>query len=147
MINFTVPGESSNRCRTEAAQIHLHVVSPPAQIKTSQPNRISFATASICRLAAGGKTPDIVAPFELRGAHTRDLNAIMPGRTKSPVQQACTKPVDFVLLMAKIQGCVARQDDGAGILKVLFPPWRLGFVVNRYEIAGFTASLNDSFRP
>ncbi|SOE01784.1 Eco57I restriction-modification methylase domain-containing protein [Caenispirillum bisanense] len=36
----------------------------------------------------GGTTPDIVAPFELKGAKTRDLDAIMPGRNKSPVQQA-----------------------------------------------------------
>ena len=36
----------------------------------------------------GGKTPDIVAPFELKGADTRDLDAIMPSRNKSPVQQA-----------------------------------------------------------
>lgn len=36
----------------------------------------------------GGKTPEIVAPFELKGADTRDLDAIMPGRNKSPVQQA-----------------------------------------------------------
>lgn len=30
----------------------------------------------------------IVAPFELKGAKTKDLDAIMPGRAKSPVQQA-----------------------------------------------------------
>lgn len=30
----------------------------------------------------------IIAPFELKGAKTRDLDAIMPGRNKSPVQQA-----------------------------------------------------------
>ena len=30
----------------------------------------------------------IVAPLELKGAKTRDLDAIMPGRNKSPVQQA-----------------------------------------------------------
>lgn len=36
----------------------------------------------------GGKTPDIVAPFELKGADTQDLDAIMPGRNKSPIQQA-----------------------------------------------------------
>ena len=30
----------------------------------------------------------ILAPFELKGARTRDLDAIMPGRNKSPVQQA-----------------------------------------------------------
>ena len=36
----------------------------------------------------GGKTPEILAPFELKGADTRDLDAIMLGRNKSPVQQA-----------------------------------------------------------
>ena len=36
----------------------------------------------------GGKTPEILAPFELKGADTRDLDAIMPGRNKTPVQQA-----------------------------------------------------------
>ena len=30
----------------------------------------------------------VVAPFELKGAKTKDLDAIMPGRNKSPVQQA-----------------------------------------------------------
>ena len=36
----------------------------------------------------GGKTPEILAPFELKGADTRDMDAIMPGRNKTPVQQA-----------------------------------------------------------
>ncbi|MBK1648774.1 Eco57I restriction-modification methylase domain-containing protein [Rhabdochromatium marinum] len=36
----------------------------------------------------GGERPEILAPFELKGATTRDLDAIMPGRHKSPVQQA-----------------------------------------------------------
>lgn len=36
----------------------------------------------------GGRTPEILAPFELKGADTRDLDAIMPGRNKTPVQQA-----------------------------------------------------------
>jgi hypothetical protein len=36
----------------------------------------------------GGQTPEIHAPFELKGADTRDLDAIMPGRNKTPVQQA-----------------------------------------------------------
>ena len=31
---------------------------------------------------------EILAPFELKGAGTRNLDAIMPGRNKSPVQQA-----------------------------------------------------------
>lgn len=36
----------------------------------------------------GEKVPEILAPFELKGADTRDLDAIMPGRNKTPVQQA-----------------------------------------------------------
>ncbi|MFP6647429.1 MAG: type I restriction endonuclease subunit M, partial [Candidatus Latescibacterota bacterium] len=32
--------------------------------------------------------PNIIAPFELKGARTRDLDAIMPTRNKTPVQQA-----------------------------------------------------------
>jgi hypothetical protein len=36
----------------------------------------------------GGQAAEIVAPFELKGATARDLDAIMPGRNKSPVQQA-----------------------------------------------------------
>ena len=36
----------------------------------------------------GGKPPEILAPFELKGAKTKDLDAIMPGRNKTPVQQA-----------------------------------------------------------
>lgn len=36
----------------------------------------------------GDGRPQIIAPLELKGAKTRDLDAIMPGRNKSPVQQA-----------------------------------------------------------
>lgn len=36
----------------------------------------------------GGPKPEILAPFELKGADTRDLDAIMLGRNISPVQQA-----------------------------------------------------------
>lgn len=36
----------------------------------------------------GPSKSQIIAPFELKGAKTKDLDAIMPGRAKSPVQQA-----------------------------------------------------------
>ena len=32
--------------------------------------------------------PQIIAPFELKGADTRDLDAPMPGRKITPIQQA-----------------------------------------------------------
>jgi type I restriction-modification system DNA methylase subunit len=47
--------------------------------------------SGVVDLALGNFTPEkkaVVAPFELKGARTRDLDAIMPGRAKSPVQQA-----------------------------------------------------------
>jgi len=36
----------------------------------------------------------VIAPFELKGAKTRDLDAIMPGRGKTPVQQAWEYAMD-----------------------------------------------------
>lgn len=36
----------------------------------------------------------IIAPFELKGAKTRDLDAVMPGRNKTPVQQAWEYAMD-----------------------------------------------------
>lgn len=36
----------------------------------------------------------ILAPFELKGARTKDLDAIIPGRNKSPVQQAWEYAMD-----------------------------------------------------
>jgi hypothetical protein len=38
--------------------------------------------------------PHIIAPFELKGARLRDLDAEMPGRHKSPVQQAWEYAMD-----------------------------------------------------
>lgn len=38
----------------------------------------------------------IIAPFELKGAKTRNLDAIMPGRAKTPVQQAWEYAADNV---------------------------------------------------
>jgi hypothetical protein len=37
---------------------------------------------------------EVVAPFELKGPKTRDLEAIMPGRAKSPIQQAWEYAID-----------------------------------------------------
>lgn len=59
------------------------------------PNHTVTSEQAILRgsvdLALGQFGPEhsqIIAPFELKGARTRDLDAIMPGRAKSPVQQA-----------------------------------------------------------
>jgi len=39
-------------------------------------------------------TANVLVPFELKGAKTKDLDAIMPGRHKSPVQQAWEYAMD-----------------------------------------------------
>lgn len=57
----------------------------------------------------GGKTPEILAPFELKGAGTRDLDAIMPGRNKSPVQQAWER--DSILPFAFIAIAWASDEE------------------------------------
>jgi hypothetical protein len=41
-----------------------------------------------------GKNRLVLAPFELKGPKTHDLDAIMPGRNKSPVQQAWEYAID-----------------------------------------------------
>jgi hypothetical protein len=48
------------------------------------------SAASGCRM---GKR-EIFAPFELKGPTTTDLDAIMPGRGRSPVQQAWDYAID-----------------------------------------------------
>lgn len=59
------------------------------------PNHTVTSEQAILRgsvdLALGHFSPEkaqIIAPLELKGAKTKDLDAIMPGRAKSPVQQA-----------------------------------------------------------
>lgn len=50
-------------------------------------------------LALGAFTPQesrVIAPFELKGAKTKNLDAIMPGRAKTPVQQAWEYAADNV---------------------------------------------------
>jgi len=41
-----------------------------------------------------GNPPEIRAPFELKGARMRDLDAVMPAGNKSPVQQAWEYAMD-----------------------------------------------------
>ncbi len=47
-----------------------------------------FVDTALGTFNAMDGTHQVLAPFELKGPTTRDLDAIMPGRGKSPVQQA-----------------------------------------------------------
>lgn len=69
----------------------------------------------------------ILAPFELKGPRTLDLDAIMPGRNKSPVQQAWEYAIDapgakWVL----VSNCAEIRLYAFGHGKELFERWDLG---------------------
>ena len=66
------------------------------QIDPDQPHSLAFerpigrgaVDVALGRFGTEDGTDEIVAPFELKGPGTTDLDAIMPGRGRSPVQQA-----------------------------------------------------------
>lgn len=66
------------------------------QIGPEGPHTLAFEVPTVSgsvdtavgKFGTAGGTDEIVAPFELKGPSTVDLDAIMPGRGRSPVQQA-----------------------------------------------------------
>jgi type I restriction-modification system DNA methylase subunit len=71
----------------------------------------------------------ILAPFELKGPGTSDLDAIMPGRNKSPVQQAWEYAIDapgakWVL----VSNCAEIRLYAFGHGRELYETWDLGLL-------------------
>ena len=66
------------------------------QVNADGPHSLAFelpiargaVDVALGRFGTEDNTDEIVAPFELKGPGTSDLDAIMPGRGRSPVQQA-----------------------------------------------------------
>jgi N-6 DNA Methylase len=104
-----------------------------------------------------GKERTILAPFELKGPGTDDLDAIMPGRNKSPVQQAWEYAIDapgakWVL----VSNCAEIRLYAFGHGRELYETWDLGLLDDEavYErfwlligaqnlLSGRTAALLD----
>ena len=91
----------------------------------------------------GGKKPEILAPFELKGADTRDLDAIMPGRNKSPVQQAWeyamnARGVKWVL----VSNYIELRLYGFGEGTAAYESFRLDQLINPDEYARFMLLLS-----
>ena len=91
----------------------------------------------------GGKKPEILAPFELKGADTRDLDAIMPGRNKSPVQQAWeyamnARGVKWVL----VSNYIELRLYGFGEGTAAYESFRLDQLTNSDEYARFMLLLS-----
>ncbi|MCA3517821.1 MAG: N-6 DNA methylase [Rhodobacter sp.] len=91
----------------------------------------------------GGPTPEILAPVELKGANTRDLDAIMPGRNKSPVQQAWeyamnARGVKWVL----VSNMVELRLYGFGEGTTAYETFRLDRLTDPVEYARFMLLLS-----
>jgi hypothetical protein len=56
--------------------------------------RSGSVDVALGRFGGADSLDDMVAPFELKGPGTRDLDAVMPGRGRSPVQQAWDYAID-----------------------------------------------------
>lgn len=66
---------------------YVSAVESPDHTVTSEQSILS-GSVDLALGHFGPQRSQILAPFELKGARTKDLDAIMPGRAKSPVQQA-----------------------------------------------------------
>ncbi|MFG6596224.1 Eco57I restriction-modification methylase domain-containing protein [Sulfitobacter sp. 1A13368] len=114
-----------------------------AEYNVSAEHNILRGSVDLALGRFGGKTPDIVAPFELKGADTRDLDAIMPGRNKSPVQQAWeyamnARGVKWVLVSNMIELRLYGFGEGTSAYEV----FRLDQLTDPTEYARFMLLLS-----
>lgn len=91
----------------------------------------------------GGAKPEILAPFELKGAKTKDLDAIMPGRNKTPVQQAWeyamnARGVKWVL----VSNMIELRLYGFGEGTTAYEAFQLDRLTDPYEYARFMLLLS-----
>ena len=66
----------------------------PYTIAFERPIRRGAVDVALGRFGAPGGHEEIIAPFELKGPGAHDLDAVMPGRGRSPVQQAWDYAID-----------------------------------------------------
>ena len=66
----------------------------PYTLAIEQQIRSGAVDAALGRFSGTASSKDIAAPFELKGPDTHDLDQIMPGRGRSPVQQAWDYAID-----------------------------------------------------
>jgi hypothetical protein len=77
---------------------------------------------------------NVIAPFELKGPTTTDLDAIMPGRGLSPVQQAWNYAIDLPgCRWVLVSNCVELRLYGFGRGREAFEQFDLRKLDDRYE--------------
>ncbi len=85
----------------------------------------------------------VVAPFELKGPKTANLDALMPGRHKSPVQQAWEYAIDlpgsqFVL----VSNCIEVRLYALGYGRAAYERWQVPDLLQPEHYASFTGLLH-----
>ena len=85
----------------------------------------------------------VVAPFELKGPKTTNLEALMPGRHKSPVQQAWEYANDlpgsqFVL----VSNCDEIRLYALGYGRAVYESWTAAELLDPWRYASFTGLLS-----
>ncbi len=85
----------------------------------------------------------VVAPFELKGPKTSNLDALMPGRHKSPVQQAWEYAMDlpgsqFVL----VSNCVEVRLYALGYGRATYEVWQAADLLQPERYASFVGLLH-----
>lgn len=86
----------------------------------------------------------VVAPFELKGPKTSNLDALMPGRHKSPVQQAWEYAMDlpgsqFVL----VSNCVEVRLYALGYGRATYEVWQAAELLQPERYASFVGLLHS----
>ncbi|EIJ41549.1 type I restriction-modification system methyltransferase subunit [Beggiatoa alba B18LD] len=85
----------------------------------------------------------IIAPFELKGAKTRDLDAIMAGRHKSPVQQAWEYAMDATgAQWVLVSNYVELRLYAVGYGRRVYETWDLSRLTEPLEYARLQLLLN-----
>src|ERR1700730_12268429 len=101
-------------------------------IATEEPLGIGAVDTALGTFFGSERT--VLAPFELKGPGTDDLDAIMPGRNKSPVQQAWEYAIDapgakWVL----VTNCAEIRLYAFGHGRELYETWDLGLLADPQE--------------
>ncbi len=108
----------------------------PYTLAIEQQIRSGAVDVALGRFSGTASSKDIAAPFELKGPDTHDLDQIVPGRGRSPVQQAWDYAIDapgskWVL----VSNCVEVRLYGFGRGRDAYEMFDLSRLDEREELA------------
>ena len=106
-------------------------------------NKAAFGSVDAALGVFTHETNQVVAPFELKGPKTSNLDALMPGRHKSPVQQAWEYANDlpgsqFVL----VSNCDEIRLYALGYGRAVYESWHIADLLDPTRYASFVGLLH-----